>query len=210
MQAVIVANGPVQASPYLQGLWQRGDLRIAADGGARNAREHLGLAPDVVIGDFDSLDKETRAWLGTPGLEFIQYPRAKDETDLELALNLAHQRGAEMVTLLGAFGGRADQFIANVMLLTRAPQVVMADATSEMWAATQEAAVDGAIGDTVSLIPIDPRVEGVVTRDLEYPLRNEDLLRGSTRGVSNRMTASRAEMHWRKGLMLVVHLFSEI
>jgi thiamine pyrophosphokinase len=210
MHAVIIANGLLGASARERELWQRGDLRIAADGGARNAREHLGLAPQVVIGDLDSLDQETRAWLATPGVEFIQYPRAKDETDLELAIDLALQRGAENVTLLGASGGRADQSIANALLLTRAPHVVMADAAGEMWAATQEAAIEGTIGDTVSLIPIDDRVQGVVTRGLEYSLRDEDLLRGSTRGVSNRLTAARAEVHWTKGLLLVVHLLNEI
>jgi thiamine pyrophosphokinase len=207
MHAVILANGLLEANARLRELWQRGDLRIAADGGARNAHEQLGLAPHVVIGDFDSLYQETRAWLGPPSVEFIQHPPAKDETDLELALDLALERGAQSVTLLGALGGRADQFVANVLLLTRSPQVTIADAASEMWAATQHAMVEGVIGDTVSLIPIDARVEGIVTRDLEYPLRNEDLPRGSTRGVSNRLTATRAEVHWKKGLLLVVHLF---
>jgi thiamine pyrophosphokinase len=125
-------------------------------------------------------------------------------------LNLALERGAEYVTLLGALGGRADQIIANVMLLTRVPQVVIADAASEMWAAAQEATIEGTVGDTVSLIPIDERVEGIVTRDLEYPLRNEDLARSSTRGISNRLTATRAEVRWKKGLLLVVHLFEAV
>jgi thiamine pyrophosphokinase len=210
MHAVIVANGLLEANARLRELWERGDLRIAADGGTRNAHEQLGLAPHVVIGDFDSLDQETRAWLGPPSVEFIQHPPAKDETDLELALGLALERGAEDVTLLGALGGRSDQFIANILLLTRAPQVVIADAASEMWAAAQQATIEGEIGDTVSLIPIDERVEGIVTRDLEYPLCNEDLPRGSTRGISNRLTATRAEVRWKKGLLLVVHLFEAV
>ncbi len=76
-----------------------------------------------------------------------------------------------------------------------------------MWAATRHAMIEGTIGDTVSLIPIDERVEEIATRDLEYPLRRQDLLRGSTRGISNRLTASRAEVHWKKGVLFVVHLF---
>ncbi len=207
MDAVIVANGALEANARLRGLWEGARIRIAADGGARHTREQLGAAPHVVIGDLDSLDEETRGWLEQKHAEFIPHPRAKNETDLELALNLALERGAEHVTVLGASGGRADQFIANVLLLTRVPQVVMADRTGEMWAATQGATIEGMKGDTVSLIPIDARVEGIVTHDLEYPLRDEDLLRGSTRGISNRLTATRAEVYWRKGLLLVVHLF---
>jgi thiamine pyrophosphokinase len=207
MDAVIVANGALDADARLRGLWEGAGLRMAADGGARQAREQLGAAPQVVIGDLDSLDEQTRGWLEQQRVEFIQYPRAKNETDLELALKLALERGAEHVTVLGAFGGREDQFIANVLLLTRAPQVVITDTASEMWVATQGATIEGTIGDTISLIPMDARVEGVVTRGLEYPLRDEDLLRGSTRGISNRLTATRAEVKWKRGLLLVVHLF---
>jgi thiamine pyrophosphokinase len=206
MHAVIVANGELHANARLKEIWQRADWRLAADGGARNAREQLGRAPQVVVGDLDSLDGATRAWLEANRAEFIQHPVAKDETDLELALNLAATRGAARITLLGAVGGRADQFIANVLLLTRTPNLVIAGATSELWAATGHAAIEGNAGDTVSLIPIDARVEGIVTRELEYPLRDEDLERGTTRGVSNRMLADRAEVSWRKGLLLIVHL----
>jgi thiamine pyrophosphokinase len=205
--AVIVANGALDANARLRGLWQGAGLRLAADGGARHAREQLGLAPQVVIGDLDSLDQETRVWLEQQGAEFIRFPRAKNETDLELALSLALERGAEDVTLLGAFGGRVDQFLANVLLLTHATGVTIADTAGEVSAGTRHATIEGTIGDTVSLIPIDERVEGIITSDLEYPLREEDLLRGSTRGISNRLTATRAEVRWEKGLLLVVHLF---
>lgn len=207
MHALIVANGTLNADARLRGLWQGGDLRIAANGGARHAREHLGMAPRVVIGDFDSLDGETRAWLEQQGVEFIQHPRAKDQTDLELAVDLAFQRGAKQVTVLGAFGRRVDQFVGNVLLLSRVPGVRLMDAAGEMWAATGHATIEGAAGDTVSLIPLDERVEGIVTRALEYPLRGEGLVRGSTRGISNRLTASLAEVDWQKGMLLVVHLF---
>ncbi len=207
MNAVIVANGELNSNARLREMWQRADLRIAANGGARNARGKLELAPHVVIGDFDSMDEITRGWLEKNQTEFIQHPIAKDETDLELALNLAKLRGAEQVTILGALGGRPDQFLANVLLLTRMSGLVIADAMSEMWVATERATIRGEIGDTVSLIPLDVQVEGIVTDQLQYPLRGETLTRGSTRGVSNRMLAKRAEVKWKNGWLLVVHLF---
>ena len=94
MHSVIVANGELHKNRRLQKFWERADLRIAADGGARNARLFLERAPHVVIGDMDSLDDETREWLSAADVEMIQRPRAKDETDLELALLLAQTRGA--------------------------------------------------------------------------------------------------------------------
>src|SRR5581483_1018832 len=172
-------NGEMQTNARIQDLWQRSDLRIAANGGARNARLFLQRAPHVVIGDMDSLDDETRAWLETSRCEFLRHPLAKDESDLELALNLAQTRGADEITILGAYGGRIDHFIANVMLLARTPNVRLADTVSEMWISEGQATLHGSPGDIVSLMPLDERVEGIITENLEYPLRAETLPRGS-------------------------------
>lgn len=207
MNAVVVANGEMQASARLQEIWERATLRIAADGGARNARLFLGRAPHVIIGDMDSLDDETHTWLKQAGVEFIPHPPAKDETDLELALLLAQNRGADETTMIGAFGGRVDHFLANVLLLTRERQLKIADAASEMWVGQGDDTILGKKGDTVSLIPLDKAVQGITTRELEYPLHGETLERGSTRGISNVMLGERAQVRWTTGMLLIVHLF---
>jgi len=210
MNIVIVANGDLEDHPRLRELWRTADLRIAADGGAVNARQHLARAPDVLIGDLDSLDDATRAWCANARVETIQHPRAKDETDLELALALAMARGATEITLLGALGGRLDQLLANVFLLiklARARVVArIAGANCDAWLVTERATIRGQIGDTVSLIPLTARVEGIITRGLRYPLQNETLDLGATRGVSNEMIAERAEVTFARGLLLIVHL----
>lgn len=208
MNAVIVANGEMQTGAHLQELWQRADLRIAADGGARNARLFLERAPHVIIGDMDSLDEGTRGWLDSSSCELIRHPRAKDETDLELAVWLAQERGADEITILGALGGRVDQFLGNVLLLTQSRNLKIVDAASEMWVGQGNDVIQGKKGDTVSLIPLDKEVEGVTTKGLEYPLRDETLERGSTRGISNVMLGERATVLWDYGTLLLVHLFS--
>lgn len=207
MRAVIVANGDLQINPRLQGVWQEAELRIAADGGARNARLYLGHAPQIVIGDMDSLDEETQVWLETNHIERIQHPRAKDETDLELAILLAQERGATEILILGATGGRVDHWFANVMQLTRSHKVKITDAAAEMWVGTGNERIKGRAGDVISLIPLDLAVTGITTSDLEYPLRGETLERGSTRGISNVMLGETATVRWDSGTLLLVHLF---
>lgn len=208
MQAVIVANGDLQNHARLAGLWKQAGLRIAADGGARNAQLYLGRAPQVVIGDMDSLDGETLAWLESNNVEMLQHPRAKDETDLELALLLAAERGATERVILGASGGRADHWFANVMLLARLPRTRVVDANAEMWVGSGNEEIEGHAGDVISLIPLDPTVTGITTTDLEYPLRGETLERGSTRGISNVMLGESASVRWSAGALLLVHLFA--
>ena len=211
MHAVIVANGSLENAARLRDLWRSADLRIAADGGAVNARTHLALAPHVLIGDLDSMDEPTRAWCAAAGAETIQHPRAKNETDLELALDLACQRAATEITILGALGGRFDQMLANVQLLANpaslhiAARIAAAD--FDAWIAWERAVVEGRPGDTVSLIPLSEQVDGVVTQGLVYPLRSETLFLGKARGVSNELAGERAEISFARGLLLVVHLF---
>lgn len=207
MRAVLVANGELSDHARLKELWLRANLRVAADGGAHNARLFLKIAPHVVIGDMDSLDDETREWLEHNNAEFVWYPPAKDATDLELALQLAQTRGADDITILGAFGGRADQAIANALLLTRHKGMRLADGACEMWVGSGLDIIHGKNQDTVSLIPLDPRVQGVTTENLEYPLNDETLERGSTRGISNVMTGERAQVLAANGTLLIVHLF---
>lgn len=206
MNAVIIANGQFAANARLIKLWQGADLRIAADGGSRNAREYLELAPHVAIGDFDSLDEATDKWLEANHVERIQYPRAKDKTDLELALDLALARHATHTTILGALGGRIDHTLANILLVTRDVPVVLADADSEVWLATRETEIVGEIGETVSLIPLSDTVEGIETQGLVFPLRHETLVRGSSRGISNELSAPRARVRFERGMLLVVHI----
>lgn len=210
MNAVIIANGQLDPNERLLDLWRKADLRIAADGGARHAREAFSIAPHVIVGDMDSIDAQTKAWLDNLRVETIQHPRAKNKTDLELAIDLAQSRGAQAVTILGAFGGRSDQMLANILLLTRVPHSRIVDDQSEMWVAKEYAEIIGKSGDTISLIPLSETVEGIQTTGLVFPLKHETLTLGTTRGISNEMDSNRASIGFDKGLLLVVHLFSNL
>lgn len=209
-RAVVVANGVMQPGARLRALWNDANLRLAADGGARSARLFLHRAPDVVIGDMDSLDDDTRAWLETNHVELVRFPPAKDQTDLELALDLARTRGAGDLIVLGALGGRVDQSVGNILLLSRLPGVRLMDRGGEVWVPpTTTATIVGHAGELVSLIPLDAAVEGIVTDGLQYPLRAETLWRGSTRGISNVLLGDRAHVRWTRGQLLIAHLWDE-
>ncbi|MBI3912712.1 MAG: thiamine diphosphokinase [Chloroflexi bacterium] len=209
MKTVIIANGEFENDPRLRALWASADLRLAANGGARNAHVHLSVPPHIIIGDFDSLDADTAQWLDTARVEKIQHPRAKDQTDLELALDLARERKSDQITILAALGGRIDQMLANIYLLLRDERVRIATATSDLWITRGETEIVGKIGEVVSLIPMTESVEGVETEGLEYPLRAETLMQNSSRGISNVLTAPRARVRVQGGTLLIVHLLHE-
>ncbi len=211
MRVLIFANGDLNPGPQVdQALEGAGEaLIIAADGGARHALA-LGLAPHIVIGDMDSLSEEELAHCAMLGATLLRYPPAKDETDLELALLYAAGHGAETVRVLGAMGGRLDQTLANILLLTlpalRGRDVRLIAGRQTAWLLWPgEHRLTGQQGDTLSLIPLGGEVTGIVTTGLAYPLRNETLSFGPARGISNVFAAETATIRLAAGMLLAVH-----
>jgi len=208
-RAVIFANGRLQNAEQARDAIRPGDLLIAADGGAQHCLA-LGLAPTVVIGDFDSLSERELKELKTLGAQMIPHPAHKDFTDLELALQHAQKLGIKEVLILGALGARWDQTIANLLLPISAGlasiQISMLDGPQQVYflRAGGEAQIRGRKGDTLSLIPLCGDAQGVVTQGLEYPLHGETLFFGATRGVSNLLTADTARVSLSDGTLLIV------
>ena len=114
---VIIANGDPPDPEIARHYARQADLLLAADGGARHALE-LDLFPHAVVGDMDSLNEDHKRRLRASGARFLVHPTAKDETDLELALLYAVEQAADAIIVLAALGGRLDQTLANVLLLT--------------------------------------------------------------------------------------------
>jgi thiamine pyrophosphokinase len=209
-RALIFANGDINDGPMAQrALTYVGESRIiAADGGARVAA-HFGLRIHVIIGDMDSINEPELSALTTDA-EILRYPEAKNETDLELALMYAFEHGVRWIRILGGVGDRLDQTLSNVYLMALP---ILQDCDIRMVAGKQETwligagthSIEGAAGDTVSLIPFNGTVHGVKTDGLHYPLRDEDLLFGPARGVSNVMSSEHASVTVREGVLLVVH-----
>lgn len=212
MRAVIVANGPM-AKPPLGTLVRRGgDLVVCVDGGAARSLT-LGLKPDVVVGDMDSIDPALRQHLMEEGVRMVEFPRRKDETDLELAVRYAVTEGATDLVLLGALGGRIDHTLANLMLLA-SPELEgvgarIVEGNQEVFLVREEAVIEGKPGDTVSLLPLTEDAAGIYTEGLEYPLQDGVLTFGAARGVSNVLLDSKARVRLKKGLLLVVHHHQE-
>jgi thiamine pyrophosphokinase len=210
MHAVIVANGPDFDPAPFRSLIARADLLIAADGGG-NALFAAGLIPRFVVGDLDSLDSAAEAAFSAAGAEIQRHAAEKDETDLELALLLALARGASSIDVLAAMGGRWDQMLSNVALLALPElgrrRVRLLDQHQEAYLARGETPIAGAVGDTVSLIPLGGAARGITTGGLHYALSDAELRFERSRGVSNLITAQPAHVTVREGLLLVVHLF---
>jgi len=209
MRAVLFANGSYSQPEVIKSLLQPGDLLIAADGGAVQLLT-LHLLPEAAVGDFDSLNSNELEKMENAGVKILRFPPKKDVTDLELALQYAQSRGAKDILLLGALGNRWDQTLANQLLPAAVAfsglSIWLVDGNQEMTLlrSGQTLELTGRPGDTLSLIPLAGDANGITTQGLEYPLKEENLQFGSTRGISNVFLGECASVKLEAGMLLCV------
>ena len=205
---IIFANGELPDIDKAYSLIQKDDYVICADGGTRHALA-FSVQPDLIIGDMDSLEKGQLENLQESGVSIELYPRDKNETDLELAIHRAIELKPRQVVIAAALGGRLDQTLANITLLTDLRlstfDVRLDDGVEEIFICRGQAHVHGRSGDLVSLIPWQGEVSEVQTKNLKWVLENETLYPDKTRGISNEMTNKIASVSIGSGLLLIVH-----
>ena len=201
---IIFANGDLPDPDKAHALLRESDFIIAADGGTRHALA-LGLTPNIIIGDLDSLNVERLTF----NAEIIQSPADKNETDLELAFQHALTLNPEQIIILAALGGRLDQTLGNIALVSNVQRstsnVRLDDGIEEVFFCHEQTQIKGASGDIVSLIPWQGEVTGIVTTGLKWPLQNEILYPQKTRGISNEMMNDTATIQIKSGLLLIIH-----
>ena len=205
--ALVFAGGdplPIDVAARLPG---DDALVVAADSGLEHALA-LGRHVDLVVGDLDSANPDAVAAAERAGAVVETHPVDKDQTDLELALHAARAGGAGRVIVVGGYGGRLDHFLANALLLA-SPSFADVDIEALVGDARitvihREGRLTGAPGDLCSLLAVGGTARGVRTRGLRYPLEGEDLLPGSTRGVSNEFNEPVATVSLEHGALLAV------
>jgi thiamine pyrophosphokinase len=209
---LIFANGDIQEVEWIRPYLAGATAVIAANGGTTHLLA-LDNVPDVVIGDMDSLSLAERERLERAGTRFIIHPAAKDETDLELALSYAVITYEDEILLFGTLGGRLDQTLANILLLAhpilKERRVYLVNQYERAWLVEVEGRIQGAVGDTVSLIPLGGDARILATTGLRWPLMNDVLAFGPARGVSNVMTAEVATITVESGRLLCIHTWRE-
>lgn len=207
-RTIILANGELPDLNKAHLLLQPDDYIICADGGTRHALS-LNLQPNLIVGDLDSAAKDALAKFKNNGVEIELYPRDKNETDLELAIHRATEFHPQQILILAALGGRLDQTLANITLLTdpglSAFDVRLDDGVEEIFVCRNQMNVYGRAGDLVSLIPWQGAVTGIQTKNLRWALQDETLYPDKTRGISNEMTDQAASISIGSGLLLIVH-----
>lgn len=204
-RAIIFLNGNRPSEKRVFETIKTTDTIICADGGVKHA-VFFGLKPEVVIGDFDSTPKSLQKKLKQQKIPLLTYPADKDETDSELALSYAIEKGYKEIIIFAADGDRTDHMLANMLFFASLTNVsiLVIKQKEKLFFVSQSLLLTGKKGDTVSLLPLQKDAIGIVTKGLQYALQNETLFFGKPRGVSNVMTGKKATIRVTKGMLLVI------
>ncbi|MGE5329051.1 MAG: thiamine diphosphokinase [Deltaproteobacteria bacterium] len=207
MRTIIISNGTIEDYDAVTEIIKPDDYIICADGGALHARK-LGIVPNVLIGDGDSIDQETLKYYESKGVTILSYPKEKDQTDTQLAVEYAYQQGSKEMVLFGCIGTRFDHTFGNVAMLIwlmkRGVRGVIVNKHNEVHVIDRYIVLEGKPGDRLSLLPITPKINGIFTTGLKYALQDGELVYDQPMGISNEFIANEAQVVIRDGMLMVV------
>ena len=201
--ALLLCNGEPPRRALAQRLARSCDLLVAADGGA-NSAAGLGLVPDIIIGDLDSVKPSTLRLFS--GADVVRVTR-QDNTDMEKALDHLRAGNVRRVILMGATGRRIDMTMANLAVLGRyVPAMEITVAGVDWYAVPVQGhrRMYARAGTTLSILPYGT-CRGVTLRGLRYSLTNASLGVGEV-GVSNVVKREHCGITIGRGRALVVVL----
>jgi thiamine pyrophosphokinase len=205
---VLVLNGSLEWTAAVAAIARRGDPLYAADGGA-NALSRLGLRPQCVIGDLDSISAATRAWLGEDRL--VHRPD-QNHTDFAKALRYLYDEiGLTSLTVLGAIGDRVDQTASNLGLLARharGPDLILRTDRQMVLATSQPLELEATPGETWSFWSFDSTTR-VSLGGVAWPLTKHPVGLAAQPSISNRASCETVRVVPRGGVVVVSRILKE-
>ena len=210
MKICIVLNGSVNDYNKTKQIIHKenNDYIIGADGGC-NHLYNMGILPNYVIGDLDSINKDLIKYYESKNIIFKKFPTHKDQTDAEICIHLAKTLNATEIHFIGALGGRIDHALSNIGLmyyvlemgiepkiLTSEEEVVIIHNDTKV--------IKGKKGDTISILALKQDAIGVTLEKLEYPLNKARVSYLSPLGISNVMLEDECNITVEDGYLLVI------
>ncbi len=212
---LIITGGRIHrdfAGKFIREQGALADCVVAVDGGLEVTKA-LGLAPDAIVGDFDTVSEEIlKEYQKDPHILWDVHRPEKDETDTELAVNTAMKLGCKRLLILGATGGRLDHELSNIHLLKlcldRETEAFLYDPWNKVYLLDKGKTFrkQQVYGAYLSFIPLTQQVKGITLQGFKYPLTNKDLSIGVEAGlcVSNELAQEEASIRFDSGILICV------
>ena len=204
----IFVNGNMKSKKFYKEKVLDYELVISADG-ASNRLYEIGIIPDFIVGDLDSINKVSYDFYKLKETKFIKFPSKKDKTDTEIAIDLAKEKGYKDVTLMGFIGNRLDHMLGNIFMMYYADKqdlnLNLIDEDNMAWIISPgKTVIKKEKGRTISFINFGVDAKGISLTGFAYPLSNYNLQLGSTRCISNILESEEAIIELKEGKLIAI------
>lgn len=209
-KCIIIANGKSPTNKVVDYFYKKSfNTIICADGGANSAKK-LGIIPDYIIGDLDSIDKSVLKFFHNKS-RIIQIKRQND-TDVEKCLKFAIKNKFSEVILLGVTGDRLDHTICNLGIIVKffnKIKMLLVAENSFLIPINSETTIKSKIGETISLYAFNALTR-ITSSGLKYKLIETQLPFGVRESTSNVSTSSQVKLKVKNGIVFVIRDFNFI
>lgn len=211
MKFLIVSGGEA-TDEFVEEVIKKGgfDVILAADSGM-DFLYRTGILPDIIVGDFDSVDPKVLDFFREhEHIDICALNPEKDDTDTEFAIREAIRRGADEITIIGGTGTRLDHVLGNICLLgiglEEGVRMELLDAHNRIRMTDHSVVLKKKeqYGKYLSLVPYAEQVTGVTLTGLKYTLENFTMGGFNSLGISNEIVAEEATISLTSGRLLVI------
>lgn len=203
-KVILIANGDKPSKKVFSFFQKLGyDKIISADGGADNARK-IGIKPDYIIGDLDSVSSDTLKFFEGKS-QIIQYKRQND-TDVEKAIKFAVKRGTKQIVLFSGTGNRIDHSFSNLGFVYKyfpKVDISLIHGNSILKCFTGNVEMSVTREEIISIYGIDRKTK-ITSKGLKYKLTDAALPFGVRDSTSNSALSTKVELKITGGKIFVV------
>ena len=208
MIVAIISGGTPPSENLLKNYLIEVDFIIAADKGCECLYKY-NIIPDLLLGDFDSANKEILDNAKLQIKEILEFPPEKDYTDTEIAIIEAVKRGAEKIYLFGATGSRMDHALGNIGLLLTAKKkgiiLEIIDDNNRLYLGKNKMSLVGKYGETISFHALSDKVINLKIKGGKYNLESYDMNLLEPRAICNEFIDAPIEISYDAGELLILH-----
>ncbi|MCK8827221.1 thiamine diphosphokinase [Natroniella acetigena] len=207
-RAIVFINGEMKGKKdfYLRYI-QREDEIFCADGGAEYAYE-LGLVPELILGDFDSISKKVLNYYRTKGVRLKKYPSEKDKTDSQILLEFLVEHEFEKVVIFAGLGGGLDHVLGNLYLLGKFSKfdinLSLVSPSEIIEVISEQKIIKHQQDKRISFLPFTSKATGIDLEGFKYELTDGVMTRGDTLGLGNLITEEEAVIKLETGKLLMI------
>lgn len=208
MRSIIVSGGKAPSKELLKEYIKDDDYIVGVDKGCNILRE-IEVTPNIILGDFDSIDKEVLNYYKDKSVKIEKFNPEKDYTDTDLGYIKALEVNPSEIILFGATGSRIDHMLGNIGILLKGLRenikVTIADDNNRMYAVNKSSLVKKEEGCVISFHALSDVVKNLTIKNGKYPLNNYDMTLLEPRAICNEFLDDDIYIEFDSGIILILY-----